>query len=309
MNSYLLRRIAQTVPTLLLITLIVFVLVYVTGDPVSMMLPLDAPQKQVDALRIALGVDQPLWQQYFQFLGRLVQGDFGESFRYRQPALGLVIERLPATLELAGMSMLIAVVIAVPLGIWSAVRKGTAIDFFVTGFSALGKAMPSFWLGIVLVLMLAVSYQIFPVSGRGTLTHLVLPAATLGLSVATEMTRLIRSSMLEILSQDYIRTARSKGVRNALVTYKHALINALNPVITIMALQISGLVGGALTVEVVFAWPGMGQLIVQAANGRDMAVLQAAIFVIALMVIIVNLLADILYVVVDPRIKLGHKND
>lgn len=303
MKNYLLNRLYQLIPVLFLITFIVFCFVYIAGDPVSMMLPLDAPPEQVTNLRAALGVDRPLLVQYFSFLGRLVKGDFGTSFRYNSPALGIVLERIPATLELSFFSMLFATIIAVPMGIWSAIRKNTFIDLFITGASVLGKAMPNFWLGIMLILVLAVNNQVFPISGRGTLWHIILPAFSLGVAMAAEMTRLMRSSMLEILPQDYIKTAKSKGLRDFYVIYKHAFRNSLIPVITIMALQTSQLVGGALITESVFAWPGLGQLIVQAVNGRDMAILQASIFVISLMVIIINFLSDILYCIIDPRIK------
>lgn len=304
MINYLCRRFLQIVPVLFLITLIVFCLVYVAGDPVSLMLPLDAPPEQFEALRSSLGLDRPLPVQYLSFLSRLARGDFGESFRYKQPALDIVIERIPATLELALVSMIFATIISIPMGIWSATRKDTVIDIFITGLSVLGKAMPGFWLGIMMILLFAVNTQIFPVSGRGTLMHLVLPALTLSVSLAAEMTRLTRSSIIEILSQDYIRTARSKGVNNFSVICKHAFKNCLIPLITIMAVQTSQLVGGALVIEAVFAWPGLGQLIVQAANARDMAILQAAVFIVALMVICINFLADILYTLVDPRVTL-----
>ncbi len=304
MKSYLVKRTFQIIPVLFLITLIVFCMVYVAGDPVSMMLPLDAPQEQVVALRASLGLDQPLLTQYGRFLARLAHGDFGDSFRYKEPALGIVLERIPATLELCGISMLFAVIIAIPMGIWSAIKKNTFVDIFISGTSVLGRAMPGFWLGIMLVLLLSVNNQVFPVSGRGTLAHLVLPALTLGVSIAAEMTRLIRSSMIETLGQDYIKSARSKGLGSFVVIVKHAFKNVLIPVITIMAVQISHLLGGAFTVEAVFAWPGIGQLIVQASNGRDMAILQAAILVISVMVILINFIADLLNCLVGPRIKL-----
>ena len=304
MKRYLIKRLLQIIPVLFIITFIVFCMVYVAGDPTAMMLPLDAPDEQVAALRESLGLDRPLIEQYISFLGRLLRGDFGESFRYREPALGIVLERIPATLELTAASMLLATLIAIPMGIWSATRQNTFIDLFITGTSVLGKAMPGFWLGIMLMLFLAVNNQILPVSGRETLANLVLPGLTLGVGLAAEMTRLIRSNMLEILGQDYIKTAKSKGLSDRVVIYKHALKNSLIPVITIMAVQTSHLVGGALTIEAVFAWPGLGQLIVQAANGRDMAILQAAIFIVAIMVIIINFVADFLYCLVDPRVKL-----
>lgn len=303
MRNYIIRRIVQIIPVLFIVSLFVFALVYVAGDPVALMLPEDATAEEKEILREALGLDKPFIVQYGNFVTELLQGNFGRSFRYGQEALPIVLERIPATLQLAFTSMIVAILISIPLGIWSATKRNTFVDLFISGGSVLGKAMPNFWLGIMLILLLAVNYQIFPVSGRGTFLHLVLPSITLGTSVAAEMTRLIRSSMVETLSQDYIRTARSKGVRDSVVVYKHAFRNALIPVVTITFLQISALVGGALITEVVFSWPGLGQLLVQAIYGKDMAIVQAAIFVVAFMIIVLNLIADILYRVLDPRIQ------
>jgi peptide/nickel transport system permease protein len=303
MKQYLIRRIFQIIPVLLILSFIVFTLVFVAGDPVTLMLPEDATQEEIETLREALGLNQPFLVQYGKFLLNMLKGDFGESFRYHEPSLSIVLERLPATLELAFASFLVATMVSIPLGIWSATRKNSFLDLFITGGSVLGKAIPNFWMGIMLILILAVTYQIFPVSGRGTFAQLVLPAITLGTSAAAEMTRLIRSSMLEILHQDYVRTAKSKGLKDFFVVYKHTFRNALNPVITIMFLQISFLVSGALITETVFSWPGLGQLLVQAVNSRDMAIVQAAVFVIAFMVIGLNLLADVIYRLLDPRIK------
>ena len=303
MKKYLVKRLLQIIPVLFIITFVVFVLVYLAGDPVALMLPEDASEADREALRTALGRNQPFLYQYFHFIGDLIQGNFGTSFRYHQEALPLVLERLPATFELAAASMLIAIIIAIPLGIFSAQKRNSFVDLFITGGSVLGKAMPSFWLGIMLILMLAVNYQIFPVSGRGTWAHLILPAITLGTGVAAEMTRLVRSSMLDILNQDYIRTAKSKGVSDTLVVYKHAFRNSLIPVVTITSLQVTHLVSGALITETVFSWPGLGQLLVQAVNGRDMAVVQAAVFVIAILVILINLITDLIYRLLDPRIN------
>jgi peptide/nickel transport system permease protein len=303
MKKFLIRRLLQIIPVLFIISFVVFALVHVAGDPVALMLPEDATEEDIRILREALNLDKPFLVQYGTYVLNMLQGNFGESFKYGQEALPIVLERLPATLELAAASMIVATIIAIPLGIWSATKQNSFLDLFATGGAVLGKAMPNFWLGIMLILLLAVNYQIFPVSGRGTLTHLVLPAITLGTGVAAEMTRLIRSSMIEILHQDYVRTARSKGVRDSIVTYKHAFRNSLIPVVTIMALQTSSLVGGALITETVFSWPGLGQLLVQAVNSRDMAIVQAAVFVIAFMVIGMNLMADIIYRLLDPRIK------
>lgn len=303
MKKYLVKRLLQIIPVLFIITFVVFVLVYLAGDPVALMLPEDASEADREALRTALGLNEPFLYQYFHFIGDLIQGNFGTSFRYHQEALPLVLERLPATFELAAASMLIAIIIAIPLGIFSAQKRNSFVDLFITGGSVLGKAMPSFWLGIMLILMLAVNNQIFPVSGRGTWAHLILPAITLGTGVAAEMTRLVRSSMLDILNQDYIRTAKSKGVSDTLVVYKHAFRNSLIPVVTITSLQVTHLVSGALITETVFSWPGLGQLLVQAVNGRDMAVVQAAVFVIAILVILINLITDLIYRLLDPRIN------
>lgn len=303
MNKYIVRRILQLIPVLLIISFFVFALVHLAGDPVALMLPEDATEEDREALRAALNLDKPFLVQYGTFISKLIVGDFGDSFRYNEPALPIVLERLPATLELAIASMLVATILAIPLGIWSATKQNSFLDLFATGGSVLWKAMPNFWLGIMLILILAVNNQIFPVSGRGTLAHLVLPAITLGTGIAAEMTRLIRSSMIEILHQDYVRTAKSKGLRDSIVIYRHAFRNSLIPVVTIMALQTSTLVGGTLITETVFSWPGLGQLLVQAVNARDMAIVQAAVIVIALMVIVINLLSDIIYRFLDPRIK------
>ncbi|MFD1861458.1 ABC transporter permease [Planococcus chinensis] len=301
--KYFFKSLLKTIPVLILITLIVFLLVRVTGDPVSLMLPETATDAERDSLREAMGFNDPIMVQYFNYLGDLVTGDFGDSFRYNTDALNLIFERLPATLELAVAAMIVAIIISVPLGILSAVKRNSFFDLFITGGAVLGKAMPNFWLGIMLILLLSVTFQFFPVSGRGTLGHLVLPALTLGTGIAAEMTRLIRSSMLEILGQDFIRTARSKGLGEAIIVNKHAFRNALIPVVTIMALQTSTLIGGTLITETVFAWPGLGQLLVQSVNLRDMAVVQAATFIIAIFVILSNLIADLVYRLLDPRIK------
>lgn len=303
MAKYIIRSLLQVVPVLFIITLVVFVLVHVTGDPVTMMLPDTATAEDRQILREALGLDQPLYVQYSIFVSNLLHGDFGDSFRYGQSALPIVLERLPASFELAAASMLVACCISIPLGIWSAVRRNSFMDLLISGISVLGKAMPNFWVGIMLILLISVQLEWTPVSGRGGFSHLILPAITLGTGIAAEMTRLIRSSFLEIISQDYIRTARSKGLREIVILGKHGLRNALIPVVTISGLQLTNLVGGSLVTETVFSWPGMGQLIVQAINTHDMAIIQASIFIIAFIVILINLLTDITYKLLDPRIK------
>ena len=304
MRSYAIRRLMQTVPVLFIIISIVFVLMYVSGDPVMLMLPEDATQEDIAVLREALNLDKPFYIQFVTYLGNVIQGDFGNSFRYNQDALMLVMERLPVTLLLAGTSILVAVVIAVPFGVLSATRKNSILDFFVTAATVLGKAMPNFWLGIMLVLFFGITLQWLPISGSGNFQQLILPAVTLGTSAAAYIARLTRSSMLESMSQDYVRTAKSKGLRSSVVVYKHALKNSMVPIVTIIMLQMGGLVGGALVTEMIFAWPGLGQLLVQSINSRDMSVVQAAICVIAFLVIVINLVTDLFVSILDPRIKL-----
>jgi peptide/nickel transport system permease protein len=303
MGKYLVRQILQLIPVLFIISFVVFTLVFVAGDPVALMLPEDASQEDIQVLRESLGLDKPFLVQYGNYVMGLVQGDFGESFRYNQSALPIVLERLPATMELAIAAMAVAIIISIPLGIWSATKQNSSLDFFATGGAVLGKAMPHFWLGIMMILLFSVTLRWLPVSGRGTFSHLILPAITLGTGIAAEMTRLIRSSMIEVLSQDYVRTAKSKGIKDFFVVYKHAFRNSLIPVITITALQTSTVIGGALITETVFSWPGLGQLLIQAVNTRDMAIVQASVFIIAFLVIFMNLVADVMYRILDPRIK------
>lgn len=303
MNNYFVRRILQIIPVLFIISFIVFTLVFVAGDPVSLMLPDDAPPEAREELMETMGLNEPFIVQYITYVGNMLQGDFGDSYRFNQPALDIVLDRLPATMELAIFAIVIATIVAIPLGIWSATKQNTSLDLIATGAAVVGKAMPNFWLGIMLILLFSVTLGMFPVSGRGTAMHVILPAITLATGIAAEMTRLIRSSMLDSLSQDYVRTARSKGLRDRIVVYKHAFRNSLIPVVTITFLQTSTLVGGTLITETVFAWPGLGQLLIQAVNTRDMAIVQASVFIIAILVIVMNLIADILYRFLDPRIK------
>ncbi|SDN29036.1 peptide/nickel transport system permease protein [Psychrobacillus sp. OK028] len=303
MWKYLAKRLLQIPPVLFIVTIMIFVLVYIAGDPVATMLPADASPEEIAQFRHALGFDEPFYVQFGNYILDLLRGDFGESYQYGTSALGLVLERLPATLELATASMIIAILIAIPLGILSAVKPNTFIDFFATSFSVLGKAIPNFWLGIMLILVFSVTLKVLPVSGTGSYAHIVLPAITLGTAMSAEITRLVRSSMLEILHQDYIRTARSKGLKYSAVVIKHAFKNSLVPVITITFLQAAALVGGSLITEMIFAWPGLGQLIIQAVYAKDLPIIQAAVFVTASMIIFINILTDIMYRVLDPRIK------
>jgi len=295
----------QVVPSLIILTFIIFVLVYVAGDPVSMMLPESATSADREVLREALGLNEPFLVQYFQYLTNMIRGNFGTSLQYQQPAMSLVLNRLVATLSLSLVSIGIGIVISLPLGIVAALKRNTWVDVLISGFSILGKAMPNFWIGIMLILFLAVRTPLFPVSGASTLQHYFLPSFTLGVALAAEMTRLTRASILEVIEQEYVQTARSKGQSEGIVILKHVFLNALIPVITIISLQFPQLIGGAIVVETVFSWPGIGRLLLSAITNSDMMVIQAIVFVIAIITIAMNLIADILYRVLDPRIKLN----
>ena len=303
MTSYILRRLLQMIPVIFGITLIVFVLVRVSGDPVVLLLPEEATREQIDQLREALGLDRSIPEQYLIYMRDLIRGDFGTSLRYsNQAALPIVLERLPATLQLTLAALLVAVVVSFPAGIIAATNRNRWPDAGATGFAVLGEAMPNFWLGIMLILVFGVQLGWLPVSGRGGIESLVLPAVTLGTALAALLTRLMRSSLLEVLNQDYVRTATAKGLRRRMVLIKHAVRNAMLAYVTVLGLQVASLMAGAVVTEQVFAWPGIGLLAIQAINSRDMAVIQAVVVVAALIVMVANLLVDVLYALIDPRI-------
>jgi peptide/nickel transport system permease protein len=289
---------------LLIVTVVVFFMVHLSGDPTSMMLPQDATQEARENLREALGLNRPLHVQYWIFIKGLFQGDFGISHKYNAPALPIVLERIPASLELCAVSIVLSVVIAIPLGVWAARAHGTPFDSLVNALAVLGQAMPSFWIGIMLILLLGVKWTLLPVSGRGSMAQLIMPSVTLAIGTSAQIIPLVRSSMLEIVHEDYIRTARSKGLSERTVIYRHAFKNALVPVITMVALQIPALFGGALITETIFAWPGLGQLMVTGVTNHDMAIVQACILMITFITIVVNLCADMLYCLIDPRIRM-----
>jgi peptide/nickel transport system permease protein len=305
MLALIARRLLQTIPVLLLLTAIIFIVTRLRGDPVLQFVAPDATDAEIAVARHAYGFDRPLIEQYAVFMGGVLRGDFGESFRFRQPALPLVLERVPATLTLTVAAMLIAWLIALPTGIISAIRHNSAIDFAATSISVVGRAMPNYWLGIMLILLFGVQLRWLPVSGTGDgeWKYLILPSLTLGLGLATTLTRLIRSSMLEVIRQEYITTARAKGLAEITVIMRHAFRNSLISVVTVFGLQIGWLLGGAIIVEQVFAWPGMGRLMLQAVYSKDMAMLQAGVFVSAVLIIVINLLVDISYTFLDPKIR------
>ena len=303
MPRYIISRLVQMVPVLFLLTILIFGVMRLKGDPVLQFVPPDATAEEIEAARHAYGFDRPLIEQYISFLANAVRGDFGTSFRYSEPALALVLERVPATLLLTVVSLFVAWLIALPAGMISALRQNSLIDLGATSISVLGRAMPNYWLGIMLILVFAVQLRWLPVSGTGGWKNLILPAATLGIAVATTLTRLIRSSMLEVIRMEYITTARAKGLPERTVIFRHAFRNSLISVVTVFGLQTAWLLGGVVIVEQVFAWPGMGRLMLQAVYTRDMAVVQAGVFVMALIIMGINLLVDISYSLLDPRIR------
>lgn len=303
MIKYMLSRIVQMLPPLFGLTIILFILLRIGGDPIVHLVDPEASPAEIAEVRAAYGFDRPLHEQYFKQLGLILRGDFGDSFRFKEPSMPLVIERLPATIQLAAAAMLIALVIAIPAGLLSAVYQNSPLDFLVTTLSTLGRAMPNFWIGIMLILVVAVQLRWLPPSGRDEPAAIILPALTLGTSIATTLARVLRSSMLEVIRKDYMTTARAKGLKARTVIFRHGLRNALIAVVTVFGLQMAWLLGGSVVVEEVFAWPGIGRLILRSVLVRDLAVVQAGVLVFALIIMVTNLLVDLLYAVLDPRIR------
>ncbi len=301
----ILLRILYTLPALWLILTMVFLLIHIVpGDPVQQMLGQDARADDLAQLRHSLGLDQPIGVQYEKYLAGLAQGNWGTSLRYSAPVRQIVLERFPATLELSLAALLVCIAIAIPAGVYSARRRGSRADHATSVFTLLGLSVPNFALGPVLILIFSVEIGWLPVSGRGGLSHLILPAITLGAALAAILTRMVRGSMIEELSSDYVRTARAKGISESSVLFRHAFPNALIPIITIVGLQFGSLLAGTIVTETIFSWPGIGRLAVQAISARDYPLLQGCILVIALSYVVVNLLTDLIYTVVDPRVRL-----
>ena len=305
MTKYMLSRLVQMLPPLFGLTIILFVLLRIGGDPIVHLVDPEASAAEIAEVRAAYGFDRPLYEQYFKQLGLMLRGDFGDSFRYKEAAMPLVLERLPATIHLSFAAMLIALVIAIPAGLLSAVYQNSPLDFLVTTLSTLGRAMPNFWIGIMLILLVSVQLRWLPPSGRDEASAIILPAITLGTGIATTLARVLRSSMLEVIRKDYMTTAHAKGLKARTVILRHGLRNALIAVITVFGLQMAWLLGGSVVVEEVFAWPGIGRLILRSVLVRDLAVVQAGVLVFALVIMLTNLLVDWLYAFLDPRIRYG----
>src|SRR5438477_5191071 len=306
MRTYILRRLAQSALTLLGVSVLVFAILRVLpGDPARMLLPDGAPESAVAELNRQLGLREPLVVQYGLFLGSVARGDFGQSFQYRAPALLVVVERVPATVQLTLAAMVLTVLAGASLGVLAAVRQGTGYDYAGTVLAVLGQSLPNFWLGIMLILLFGVTLRWLPTSGFQGWSYLVLPSITLAAFPTALVARLTRSSLLEILGQEYIRTGRAKGLAEPVVVLRHALKNATIPLLTVIGLQIGTLLGGAVITESIFAWPGMGKLVVDAIFFRDFPVVQTVLILSATIFVVINLAVDLLYSVIDPRIRYG----
>jgi peptide/nickel transport system permease protein len=303
MSAFIARRLIQAVLVLLGVSIFVFLLLHLSGDPAVLLLGPEARQEDIARLRTALGLDAPLYVQYWHFIGGVLRGDFGQSLRSSQPALPLVLARTPATLQLGATAMFFALSIALPVGVMSAVYRNTPIDYLGRTMALLGQGIPVFWLGIMLILVVSVQMRLLPPEGRDDLSSVILPAITLGAYQMARTMRLVRSGMLEVLGQDYIRTARAKGLPERLVIRGHAIKNMLIPVVTVIGLDLGTLLGGAVITETIFAWPGIGRLAIQAISTRDYPVVQAVVFVIASGYVLINLGVDILYGYLNPRIR------
>jgi peptide/nickel transport system permease protein len=302
---YLFQRLIQGVLVLLGVTTIVFALTFVAGDPASTLAPLDTTPAELEAFRHNMGLDRPVPVQYLDFLAHAVRGDFGMSYSSHEPAMGVVLERLPATLRLTGAAVLFALIVAVPLGLLAAMNHDSWIDSAARFFAFLGQSIPVFLLGMVLILVFAVGLRWLPSSGGESWKSLILPAISIGAFSAAVLARLLRSSLLEVLSQEYIRTAYAKGLGGRTVVVRHALRNAALPFVTMLGLQVGFLLSGAVVAETIFAYPGMGRLAVEAISRKDVPVIQSFVTIAAVIVIAANLFVDLLYTRIDPRIRLS----
>lgn len=324
MWTFIVRRLIQSVIVIIGVTLITFTALQMSGDPTYLYVSERATDAEIQRTREALGFDRPLPEQYLSFLGNLLRGDFGNSLSYKRPAIEAVMEALPATLELTLFAMFLAIVVAIPLGVWASLNRGSAVDGSIMTMGMLGQSIPSFWLGIMMIMFFGLQLRILPISGHvpfimplihgdfvraftnlpQTLYYLIMPGFAVAFYSISRNARLVRSSMLEVLGQDFVRTARSKGISERAVVVHHALRNAWLPVVTMIGLEFGFLIGGVVVVEMVFSWPGIGRLVFNAINQRDIPVVQAAVVTLALVFIALNLIVDLVYAKIDPRVKL-----
>ena len=325
MSAYIIRRLLQSILVLLGVTLLSFLTLHLAGDPTYLYVSERASEEEIVMTRERLGFDRPLHEQYLSFLGRMAQGDLGASLRARKPALGLVLERLPATIELTLFAMLFSTALAIPIGIISALRRGTRVDGGIMLIAMLGQSIPGFWLGIMLILFVGLELRWLPISGHvpviepllegdfskalanipDAFVHLIMPGLTIGVFSLSRNARLVRSSMLEVLSLEYITTARAKGLQERLVVVRHAFRNALIPVVTLLGLEFGFLLSGVVVAETVFSWPGVGRLVFNAINQRDIPLVQASVVLFAFLFVGLNLFVDLIYAQLDPRIRLN----
>lgn len=324
MWTFIIRRLLQSAIVVIGVTLITFTALQMSGDPTYLYVSERATDAEIQRTREALGFDKPLPEQYLTFLGKLVQGDFGNSLSYKRPAIEAVMDALPATLELTLFAMFLAIVVAIPLGVVASLNRGSPVDGTVMTIGMLGQSIPSFWLGIMMIMFFGLQLRILPISGHvpfimplvqgnfveaftnlpQALYYLIMPGFAVAFYSISRNARLVRSSMLEVLSQDFVRTARAKGISERAVVIRHALRNAWLPVVTMIGLEFGFLIGGVVVVEMVFSWPGIGRLVFNAINQRDIPVVQAAVVVLALVFIALNLIVDLVYAKIDPRVKL-----
>jgi peptide/nickel transport system permease protein len=301
--SFIASRVLQGIVVMFGVSIIVFFALFLTGDPAAIMMPPSASRAEIEAFRQAMGFSDPIWVQYIRFLGGVFQGELGNSLRFQRPALDLLIERLPATALLACVALLWSSVIGFALGIIAAVRRNSPLDFAIRVISLLGQAIPVFWLALLLIIVFSLNLRLLPSGGMGTATQLILPSISLGAYYLSAITRLVRASLIEVLGENYVRTARAKGLSNWRVIVHHALRNALIPVITVQGMYFASLLGGALVTEIIFAWPGIGRLAVDSIQNRDFPVVQAVVLFAAFVFVVVNFLVDIAYLWLNPRIR------
>jgi peptide/nickel transport system permease protein len=303
MSHYLLQRLNHLFWVLLAVSILVFLLVYLSGDPIRLLAPLDAAPEDVERIRILHGLDKPLPVQYWNFLVKALQGDMGDSFRYNQPALKMVMDKLPATLRLALFSLCLTILMGIPLGLWAGSRPNGMVDWVVSLITFIGISIPSFWLGILLILVFADKLRWLPPSGDASFQNILMPGITLSIYSIGLLSRLVRSTLIDVMQQDFVRTARAKGLRERIVLYRHALRNTMIPTVTVLGLQLGALLGGSVVVESVFAWPGVGWLMLQGIQNRDLPLVRAVVLVIGLGFVLINLIVDLLYSRLDPRIR------
>ena len=303
LGGFLLYRLFRTLVALWLVSTVVFVVMRLSGDPVPLLLPPDAPPAEMERVRRDLGLDRSILVQYGVFLANVARGDFGRSIHFRQPAMHVAWSYVRATFELGVVAFVVAVVVAFPIGVLSAVRRNSVFDHVAMGLALVGQSAPTFFIGILLILVLALRLDLFPTTGRGDWRNLVLPALTLGAFTMASIARITRSAVLEVLRADFVRTARAKGLGELWVVAKHTLRNAALPILTITGLQFGTLLGGAVVTETVFAWPGIGRLAIQSIYNRDYPVVQSTVFIAAVLFIAINLMLDVLYGILDPRAR------